>query len=78
VLPTVGFLVKQILKIVGFEIETENIFSHVGIFTNFKRCCLQLKNLEKLIFVTKNWPNDVKVGYKALFTLVESIDSEKS
>jgi hypothetical protein len=28
--------------------------------------------------VTKNWPNDVKVGCKAPFTLVESIDSEKS
>jgi len=78
VLPIVGFLVKQILRIVGFEIETENIFSPVGILTNLKRCCLQFKNFEKLIFVTKNWPNDVKVGCKAPFTLVESIDSEKS
>jgi hypothetical protein len=54
VLPIVGFLVKQILRIVGFEIETENIFSPVGILTNFKRRCLQFKNFEKLIFVTKN------------------------
>jgi hypothetical protein len=46
VLPTVGFLVKQILRIVGFEIETEKIFSPVDILTNFKRCCLQLKTLK--------------------------------
>jgi hypothetical protein len=43
VFPIVGFLVKQILRIIGFQIETEKIFSLVGILTNFKRCCLQLK-----------------------------------
>jgi hypothetical protein len=76
--PTIGFLVKQILRIVVFEIEIEKMFSLVGILTNFKRCCLQLKNLEKLIFVTKNWPNDVRVGCKAPFTLIKLIDFEKS
>jgi hypothetical protein len=60
VVPTVGFLVKQILRIVGFKIETEKIFSLVDILTNLKRHCLQFKNLEKLIFMTKNWPNRCK------------------
>ncbi len=53
----VGFCVKQILGIVGFQIETERIFSLVGIFTSLRRYRLQLIFLDKLIFVSKNWPN---------------------
>jgi hypothetical protein len=35
------------------------------------------KNLEKLIFVSKNWLNDVRdVDCKTLFSLVELIASE--
>jgi hypothetical protein len=37
---------------------------------------LEPKNYENLIFVNKNWPNDVKVGCKAPSNLVELIDSE--
>jgi len=51
--PTVGFLARQILSVVEFQIEIERIFSLVGILTNFMRCHLQTKNLEKLIFVNK-------------------------
>jgi hypothetical protein len=40
--PTVGFLVRQILKIVGSQIEIERIFSLATILTNLKRCHLQL------------------------------------
>jgi hypothetical protein len=50
--PTIGFLARQILEIVGSQIEPERIFSLAHIFTNLKRC-LQLENLEKLIFVSK-------------------------
>jgi hypothetical protein len=39
--PTVGFLAQQISGIVGSQIETKNIFSLAGIFTNLRRCCLQ-------------------------------------
>jgi len=41
-----------------------------------RRSHLEPKNYEKLIFVNKNWPNDVKVGCKAPSNLVELIDSE--
>jgi hypothetical protein len=34
---------------------------------------LQLNNLDKLIFVNKNWPNDFKVGWKYFSNLVEFI-----
>jgi hypothetical protein len=35
------------------------------------------KNLEKLIFVSKNWPNDAKVGCKSLNDLVEFIEMDE-
>ncbi len=50
----VALLVRQILGIVSSQIETEHIFSLVEILTNLKRCHLQSKNLEKLIFVSQN------------------------
>ncbi len=37
----------------------------VGILINMRRHCLQSKNLEKFIFVNKNWPNDCRVGCKS-------------
>jgi ABC-type dipeptide/oligopeptide/nickel transport system permease component len=39
--PTIGFCGRQILEIVGFQIEIEIIFSWPGILTSPKRCCLQ-------------------------------------
>jgi len=48
---TIGFFVQQILGIVGSQIEIEKVFSLVGILNNPRRCCLQLKNLENLVFV---------------------------
>jgi hypothetical protein len=41
VFPTVGFLTRQILGIVGSEIKTKRIFSLVGTFVNLRRCHLQ-------------------------------------
>ncbi len=59
---TIGFFVKQILGIVSSQIEIEHIFSLAGILTSLKRCKLQTENLDKLIFVSQNWPNDLRVG----------------
>ncbi len=50
----VSFLVRQILRIARSQIEIQKIFSLIGIRTNLKRCCLQSKNLKKLMFVKKN------------------------
>jgi len=44
-----------------------------GILTNLRRCHLQLKNLENLIFVSKNLPNDPRNGCKLPSNLVEFI-----
>jgi hypothetical protein len=46
------------------------------ILTNLKRCCLQIENLEKLIFVNKNWPNDPRIGCKSLSNLVEFLKKD--
>ncbi len=72
--PIVGFCAKQILGIVGSQIETKRIFSLTRILTSFKRCHLQSKNLDKLIFVNKNWPKDPIIGCKSPSNLVDLIE----
>jgi hypothetical protein len=37
---------------------------------------LQIKNLEKLIFVNKNWPNDPRIGYKSPSNLLEFFEKD--
>jgi hypothetical protein len=55
--------------------------SLVRIPINLRRCHLQTENLEKLIFINKNWPNDLKISCKSPSSLVEflekNIDVEK-
>jgi hypothetical protein len=41
--PTIGFCARQILGIIGFQIETKRIFSLVEILTSLKRCVYNLK-----------------------------------
>jgi hypothetical protein len=36
--PTISFLAKQILRIIGSQIETKQFFSFVAILTNLRRC----------------------------------------
>jgi hypothetical protein len=74
--PTIGFLAGQILGVVGSQIETKRIFSLVGIRTNLRRCRWQTKNLEKLTFVNKNWPNDLKIGCKSPSNIVEFLERD--
>jgi len=48
-------------------------FFLADILTNLRRCHLQLENLENLIFVSKNLPNDSRDGCKLPSNLVEFI-----
>jgi hypothetical protein len=52
--PTIGFCATQILKIVGSQVELERIYLLVGILISLKKCHLQSKKLNKLIFESKN------------------------
>jgi hypothetical protein len=59
---------------VGSQITIENIFCLVGILTNLKRYHLQSNNLDNLIFIRKNWPNDLRgscSSHTSLIILVE-------
>lgn len=60
--PQVFFLVCQVLGIVGFQIETQQIFNVIGIITNLRWSRLGIDNLNHLVLVIKNWPHDVYVG----------------
>jgi hypothetical protein len=64
------FLVCKILGIVESQVEMKRIFSLNRIFSNLRKCHLQLDNLENLIFVNKNWLNDPSVGCKSSSNLV--------
>jgi hypothetical protein len=64
------------LGVFGSQIEITRIFSLVGILTNLRKCHLQTENLEKLIFVNKNWPNDLKIGCKFPSNLVEFVEKD--
>ncbi len=44
--------------------------------TNLRRCCLQSDNLDRLIFVSKNWPNDFIIYCKLLSNLMEMIEKD--
>ncbi len=55
----VGFCARQMLRIVGYQIEIRRIFSLTRILTNLRKCHLQFKKLDKLIFVNKNHNNDI-------------------
>jgi hypothetical protein len=75
---TIGFLAYKILGIVESQIETKRIFSLTSILTNLGRYHLQLENLENLIFVSKNWPSDLRDGCKLPSNLVELIQTNLS
>jgi hypothetical protein len=68
----VGFCVKQILRIIEFQIEMNKVFSLIKVLNSLKRC-LQSKNLDKMIFVNKNWLIDPNIGCKSRSSLVELI-----
>jgi hypothetical protein len=59
---------------VGSQITTEKIFYLVKVLTNLKRCHLQSNNLDKLIFVNKNWPNDLRVSCSSHISLIMLVE----
>jgi Holliday junction resolvase len=58
------------LGVIGSQIEIESKYS------NLKRCHLQTENLEKLIFVNKNWPNDLRIGCKSPSNLLKFLERD--
>jgi len=54
----VGFLAKWVFGIVRFQIEIEKMFNLIGVLTTLKSCHLQVQNLNQIITIINNWPND--------------------
>ncbi len=74
--PYHAIVYKCFLKIAKFHIETKHIFTNLtSILTNLHQCGLQINNLEKLIFVHKNWPHgpnlSCKGGPKSMVDMIE-------
>ncbi len=54
----VGFLAKRVFGIVRSQIEIEKMFSLIGVLTTLKSCRLQVQNLDQIITIINNWPDD--------------------
>jgi hypothetical protein len=70
----VGFLARQILGIVGLQIEIKRIFYLVRILYQFEQMSFITRYFEKLIFPSNNWPNDARVACKVPSDFVKLID----
>lgn len=53
-----AILAKQMLGILGFQVETKRMFSLASVLKTLRCCHLQVENLDKIIIVVKNWSND--------------------
>ncbi len=58
----VSFVAHQVLGIVEYQIETERIFIIASVITSLCRSKLGNENLQHLVMITKNWPNDVRLS----------------
>ncbi len=67
----ISFFAQQVLNIAGSWIETNCFITLTRILTNLGRCRLQIEILKKLILLSKNWPNDLRIRCKSLFNLVK-------
>jgi hypothetical protein len=72
--PIVAFLAHHILGIFYSQIEIEKKNSLARILTNLRKCHLQLDNLNKIFFVSKHKPSDLRVGCSSLSSLIELIE----
>ncbi len=78
----VGFVGRQILGIVGFQIQVERVFSIASICTNLRRSWLRrsqswhfrlgINNFEMLLNIYKNWLDDACIGgYRSMKKFME-------
>jgi hypothetical protein len=56
--PNLTYVSRQVMGIVGSQIEIERIFSTVKVTTSLKCCWLGIENLDKLVIIMKNWLHD--------------------
>ncbi len=54
---SLGFLV--------FKLKQKRVFNLVGVLITLKCCRLQVENLDRIIILVKNWPDDSRMNCKA-------------
>jgi hypothetical protein len=61
--PNVSFPIKQTLGIPGPQIDMECVFNPAGVLIALSCCRLQVDDLDQIINVVKNWPNNLCLNY---------------
>jgi hypothetical protein len=72
----VGFLAKQIFRILSSQIEIKHVFNLANVLTTLKCCSLQMENMDQIITVVKNWHDDPHHNYKLNTNLKEYLKEE--
>ncbi len=71
-----GFLAKQILGILSSQIKIERVFNLANVLITLKCCHLQVENMDWIIMVVKNWPDDPHHNCKPNTNLKEYLKEE--
>jgi hypothetical protein len=72
----VGFLAKQIFRILSSQIEINHVFNLTNVWTTLKCCRLQMENMDRIITVVKNWHDDPHHNCKPNTNLKEYLKEE--
>jgi hypothetical protein len=62
--------------LLDLKLKQKDFFLLIGILKNLGKCRLQIENLDKLMFISKNWLNDVRIGCKSPSILVEFLERD--
>ncbi len=71
----VSFLAKQFFKIFKSQIELERVFSLVRVLTILKHY-IQMKNLDQIIIVVKNWFDDLYLNHTPSVNLKDYMEAK--
>jgi hypothetical protein len=52
--------------VLSLQIEMERIFCMASILISLKRCPLRIENMENLLLIYQNWPNDARLNCKTM------------
>ncbi len=75
-LPNVSFLGKQILGILGSQIENKRVFNLVGVLTTLRCYRLQEDNFDRIIIMVKNWLDNLHLNCSQHEDLIDFLKVE--
>jgi hypothetical protein len=72
-----SFFAKDILEILGSQIEIKWVFSLVRVLTTLKHCHLEMENIDQIIIVMKNWFDELYLNCKLKLNLKQNLKAKK-